>query len=108
MSTAQGTKNAQFELRGTNHLALVCSDMARTIDFYSNVLGMPLVGNRKVWLESVPPVIRNAPSKPASATEAVPWMSSLKQQTLSRYRVSISGFEGILLIRTARRIRDPK
>jgi CRP-like cAMP-binding protein/catechol 2,3-dioxygenase-like lactoylglutathione lyase family enzyme len=45
MSTAQGTKNAQFELRGINHLALVCSDMARTIDFYSNVLGMPLVGN---------------------------------------------------------------
>lgn len=25
-----------------NHLALVCEDMARTVDFYTNVLGMPL------------------------------------------------------------------
>jgi len=32
-----------FELRGINHLALVCRDMERTVDFYSNVLGMPLV-----------------------------------------------------------------
>jgi len=32
-----------FELRGVNHLALVCRDMARTVDFYSGVLGMPLV-----------------------------------------------------------------
>ncbi|HLI54179.1 MAG TPA: VOC family protein [Acidimicrobiales bacterium] len=35
--------NDQFELRGVHHLALVCRDMARTVDFYSNVLGMPLV-----------------------------------------------------------------
>ena len=26
-----------------NHLALVCADMQRTVDFYSGVLGMPLV-----------------------------------------------------------------
>ena len=32
-----------FELRGVNHLALVCRDMERTVDFYTNVLGMPLV-----------------------------------------------------------------
>lgn len=32
-----------FEFRGINHLALVCRDMARTVDFYSGVLGMPLV-----------------------------------------------------------------
>jgi len=32
-----------FELSGINHLALVCRDMARTVDFYSGVLGMPLV-----------------------------------------------------------------
>jgi catechol 2,3-dioxygenase-like lactoylglutathione lyase family enzyme len=32
-----------FELRGINHLALVCRDMARTVDFYTNVLGLPLV-----------------------------------------------------------------
>jgi len=36
-------KNQEFELRGINHLALVCKDMARTVDFYTNVLGMPLV-----------------------------------------------------------------
>ncbi len=36
-------KNEVFELGGINHLALVCKDMARTVDFYSNVLGMPLV-----------------------------------------------------------------
>ncbi len=35
-------KNAEFELRGVNHLALVCKDMARTVDFYSHTLGMPL------------------------------------------------------------------
>jgi catechol 2,3-dioxygenase-like lactoylglutathione lyase family enzyme len=35
--------NTEFELGGINHLALVSSDMKRTIDFYSGVLGMPLV-----------------------------------------------------------------
>lgn len=37
------TGNTEFELRGINHLALVCRDMARTVDFYTNVLGMPLI-----------------------------------------------------------------
>ncbi|HEX3793389.1 MAG TPA: VOC family protein [Acidimicrobiales bacterium] len=32
-----------FEYGGINHLALVCRDMARTVDFYTNVLGMPLI-----------------------------------------------------------------
>jgi catechol 2,3-dioxygenase-like lactoylglutathione lyase family enzyme len=31
------------EYRGINHLALVCRDMARTVEFYRDVLGMPLV-----------------------------------------------------------------
>jgi catechol 2,3-dioxygenase-like lactoylglutathione lyase family enzyme len=35
--------NTEFELGGINHLALVSSDMQRTIDFYSGVLGMPLI-----------------------------------------------------------------
>ena len=35
--------NSEFELRGINHLALVCRDMDRTVDFYTNVLGMPLI-----------------------------------------------------------------
>ena len=33
----------KYEFRGINHLALVCSDMKRTIDFYNGVLGMPLI-----------------------------------------------------------------
>ncbi len=37
------TENTEFELRGVSHLALVCRDMARTVDFYTNVLGMPLI-----------------------------------------------------------------
>ena len=36
-------QNTQFALRGINHLALVCNDMQRTVDFYTGVLGMPLV-----------------------------------------------------------------
>jgi len=36
-------KNTEFEFRGINHLALVCRDMERTVDFYCNVLGMPLI-----------------------------------------------------------------
>ncbi len=36
-------KNKVFNIQGINHLALVSKDMARTVDFYSNVLGMPLI-----------------------------------------------------------------
>ena len=35
--------NTEFELRGVNHLALVCKDMAATVRFYRDVLGMPLI-----------------------------------------------------------------
>jgi catechol 2,3-dioxygenase-like lactoylglutathione lyase family enzyme len=35
--------NTEFRLRGVNHLALVCRDMTRTVEFYEGVLGMPLV-----------------------------------------------------------------
>ena len=35
--------NTEFEFKGINHLALVSSDMARTVDFYTSVLGMPLI-----------------------------------------------------------------
>ena len=35
-------KNTEFEIRGVNHLALVCKDMAKTVKFYRDVLGMPL------------------------------------------------------------------
>src|SRR5271168_5296616 len=35
--------NAEFEIRGVNHLALTCRDMAKTVEFYRDVLGMPLI-----------------------------------------------------------------
>jgi catechol 2,3-dioxygenase-like lactoylglutathione lyase family enzyme len=35
--------NREFDIRGVNHLALVCKDMARTVAFYRDVLGMPLI-----------------------------------------------------------------
>ena len=35
--------NTQFDIRGVNHLALVCKDMAETVEFYRDVLGMPLI-----------------------------------------------------------------
>jgi catechol 2,3-dioxygenase-like lactoylglutathione lyase family enzyme len=34
--------NPEFDIRGVHHLALVCKDMARTVRFYRDVLGMPL------------------------------------------------------------------
>jgi catechol 2,3-dioxygenase-like lactoylglutathione lyase family enzyme len=37
------TTERPFNFGGINHLALVSSDMQRTVDFYSGVLGMPLV-----------------------------------------------------------------
>ena len=33
---------ANFEINGLHHLALVCKDMERTVDFYTNVLEMKL------------------------------------------------------------------
>lgn len=35
--------NREFELRGLNHVAMVCKDMQRTMDFYTNILGMKLI-----------------------------------------------------------------
>src|ERR1700733_1706626 len=36
-------QNDEFDLGGVNHLALVCSDMKRTVEFYTQVLGMRLI-----------------------------------------------------------------
>ncbi|MBP5972921.1 VOC family protein [Brasilonema sp. CT11] len=33
----------EFQIQGINHIALVCKDMARTVDFYTNTLGMKLI-----------------------------------------------------------------
>lgn len=32
-----------FKVKGINHIALVCRDMKETVEFYSGVLGMPLI-----------------------------------------------------------------
>lgn len=36
-------QNTEFELQGVNHLALVCKDMKKTVEFYRDILGMPLI-----------------------------------------------------------------
>ena len=43
MARGDAAQDRPFEIRGVNHLALVCRDMATTVDFYEGVLGMPLV-----------------------------------------------------------------
>lgn len=43
MPNPNSKTTGDFEIRGINHLALVCKDMARTVDFYTNVLGFPLI-----------------------------------------------------------------
>ena len=39
MAETQQSQTQPFEFGGINHLALVCRDMERTVDFYTNVLG---------------------------------------------------------------------
>jgi catechol 2,3-dioxygenase-like lactoylglutathione lyase family enzyme len=43
MASSGTYTNTEFELRGFNHLALVCRDMAETVAWYNDVLGMKLV-----------------------------------------------------------------
>ena len=42
------TRDPGFQYGGVNHVALVCRDMAETVDFYENVLEMPLVRSMSV------------------------------------------------------------
>lgn len=37
------TRSNQFDIRGYNHLALVCADMKKTVDFYDGLLGFKLI-----------------------------------------------------------------
>lgn len=41
ISTSPNT--AGFNFRGINHLALVCKNMAKTVEFYRDILGMPMI-----------------------------------------------------------------
>jgi catechol 2,3-dioxygenase-like lactoylglutathione lyase family enzyme len=43
MAATDKHTNTEFELRGFNHLALVCRDMAETVAWYEDKLGMKLV-----------------------------------------------------------------
>ncbi|KAA0999143.1 VOC family protein [Paraburkholderia panacisoli] len=36
-------RNPKFEFQGLDHIALVCSDMVATVDFYHHRLGMPIL-----------------------------------------------------------------
>jgi catechol 2,3-dioxygenase-like lactoylglutathione lyase family enzyme len=82
-----------MQTKGINHLALVCRDMAETVDFYTRVLGMPLVKTVELpgggqhfffdagggtlmaffWWENAPPAapgiasVEHFPSKPMTA-----------------------------------------
>ncbi|MCX7595858.1 MAG: VOC family protein [Fischerella sp.] len=54
-----------FQIQGVNHIALVCKDMARTVDFYTNVLRLNLIKTialpklfslpifRQIWFSNV-------------------------------------------------------
>ncbi|MBN3854768.1 VOC family protein [Paraburkholderia sp. Ac-20340] len=39
----QRKPNTEFEFRGVHHVAMVCKDMTRTVAFYRDLLGMPLI-----------------------------------------------------------------
>jgi catechol 2,3-dioxygenase-like lactoylglutathione lyase family enzyme len=43
MDKTMTPQDEPFEFRGVNHVALVCKDMAETVDFYTRVLEMKLV-----------------------------------------------------------------
>ena len=59
--------NTEFEFSGINHLALVSSDMARTVEFYSGVLG---------WTELAKPPLLAARATARGATRMA-WMAVL-------------------------------
>ena len=43
MPKSETHENSEFQLRGFNHLALVCKDMQETVKFYEEILGFRLV-----------------------------------------------------------------
>ena len=63
-------KTQGFQYRGVNHVALVCRDMAETVDFYENVLEMPLI--RSIGIGSHGQHFFFVPSAPGG-----PWLDFL-------------------------------
>ena len=43
MADESAPDDRRLPIAGINHLALVCSDMARTVEFYTQVMGFPLI-----------------------------------------------------------------
>jgi catechol 2,3-dioxygenase-like lactoylglutathione lyase family enzyme len=43
MAQEPNADDRRLPIAGINHLALVCSDMARTVEFYTQVMGFPLI-----------------------------------------------------------------
>jgi len=74
-------RNEEFDLGGVNHLALVCSDMKRTVEFYTQVLGMRLI--KTLDLPGGP--ASTSSSTPVAAT---PWRSSGSPTLPARCRAS--------------------
>ena len=68
--------------------ANLCSTIAAMTKLAIPVPASPAPKNRSRWSAKVSPVMRSAVYKPANTTAAVPWISSLKQQTRWRYLVS--------------------
>lgn len=109
--------NSEFHFGGINHVAMVCADMEKTVDFYGRVLGMPLVksldlpggmgqhfffdaGNGDCvafcWFKEAPdgvPASRHRRRSPASAKSSVPSARSTtwRSTCLRRSSTSIEG-----------------
>jgi catechol 2,3-dioxygenase-like lactoylglutathione lyase family enzyme len=92
-----GEAQSGFRTRGVNHLALVCSDMGQTVDFYEGVLGFKLTKTIEIpgggqhfffdigggdslaffWFADAPPVApgisqpKNPPGKGNSITSGI-------------------------------------
>lgn len=43
ITTLSKKTNPKFDVKGLNHVAIVCKDMKKTVEFYEDVLGMPLI-----------------------------------------------------------------
>ena len=74
--------NSALRRRATARSAPSCA-IAKLISSAMPVAADPAPRNRKRCSVSFPAVRRKAPKIPASATPAVPWMSSLKVQIWS-------------------------
>ena len=112
-----------FETRGINHVALVCSDMAATVDFYEGVLGFPLFKTVEIpgggqhfffdlgdgaslafmWFPDAPPAAPGIGSQDKRAMSAVASMNHIAidvpLEKIDEYRLKLKelGFKVVLI-----------